>query len=120
MPHDSEYDFAFTLAGVAEVCPAIEDALFVAGCDDATLSVRAGRVSLEFTRAAPSLREAVLAAIRDVRRAGIGAEVLRVDADNAPADLAVINGVLEGERQRRLDPILADAVRRVVAADPSE
>lgn len=86
----SDHEFALALAGVSELNPAVMDALFEAGCDDATPSVRFGRFYLSFTREAPSLREAVLSAIRDVTRAGIGASVLRVDDCNlvSQADVA--------------------------------
>jgi len=74
-----EHEFVLVLAGVAELSSRVVDALFDAGCDDATVSLRLGRVYLSFTREAPSLRDAVLSAIRDVGRAQIGASVLCVD-----------------------------------------
>jgi hypothetical protein len=77
-----EHEFVLVLSGVTELDPGIMDALFEAGCDDATPSVRFGRIYLTFAREAPSLKEAVLAAMRDVRRAGIGADVLCVDDCN--------------------------------------
>lgn len=75
-----EYDFALIAGGVNELSPAVEDALHEAGCDDATVGMRHGRLYLEFSRAATSFKQAILSAIRDVRRADIGAKVLRVDA----------------------------------------
>ncbi len=74
-----EHDFALVLEGVTDLTEDMENALFAAGCDDATISVRFGRVYLTFTREAPSLKEAILSAIRDVRRSCIPARVLRVD-----------------------------------------
>jgi hypothetical protein len=82
MTSEHEYDFDLILTGVAELDQEQEDALFEAGCDDATIGVQSGRVSLSFSRVAPSLREAILSAIRDVRKANIGAQVLRVDDCN--------------------------------------
>ncbi len=76
---DREFDFALLLTGPTELTDAMADALFAAGCDDATPSVCYGRVSLEFSRTAPSYQEAALSAIRDVRKAGIGADVWRID-----------------------------------------
>lgn len=73
------YDFILLLTGGAELTPQMEDALFEAGCDDATISIRFGRVFLTFSRAAVSLKEAILSAIRSVKKAAIGADVLRVD-----------------------------------------
>jgi hypothetical protein len=76
---EREYDFALALAGVTELTPEIEDALFEAGCDDATPSVRFGRVYLTFSRTAPTLQEAIFSAMRDVKKAAVGADVLRID-----------------------------------------
>jgi hypothetical protein len=81
-PCEHEHDFALIVDGVSELTQAVEDALFVAGCDDATLSIRYGLLYLEFSRVAKSLEEAILSAIHGVRGAGIGAEVLRVDECN--------------------------------------
>lgn len=45
------------------------DALFEAGCDDATIGVgRAGVISLEFERDAPTREDALSTAIADVKR----------------------------------------------------
>lgn len=74
-----EHDFALIVGGVSELTPAVADALFEAGCDDATVGIRHGRLYIEFTRSAASLKEAIFSAIHDVRRAGLGARVLRVD-----------------------------------------
>jgi hypothetical protein len=82
VPCEYEHDFVLVLAGVDGLSREAEDALFEAGCDDATISVRAGRAFLTFTRNATSLREAILSAIRNVRDARIGAQVLRVDDCN--------------------------------------
>ena len=79
---EREYDFSLVLLGVNELTTKVEDAFFEAGCDDATLSIAYGRVWMEFSRTAPSLKDAVLSAIRDVRKAGIGADVLQVDECN--------------------------------------
>lgn len=76
---DMEFDFTLLLDGIHEVSSEVEDSLFAAGCDDATISVRAGRVYLTFSRTAATLKNAILAAIKDVREADIGATVLRVD-----------------------------------------
>src|SRR4029079_9205825 len=78
----TEYDFTLALTGITELTREIEDALFEAGCDDATLSLRCGRIYATFSREADSLKDAILSAINDVRNAGIGADVLRVDECN--------------------------------------
>ncbi len=79
---ECEYDFTLVLTGITELTPEIENALFSAGCDDATLAMRSGRPFLTFSRASSSLRAAILSAITAVRKAGIGADVLRVDYCN--------------------------------------
>src|SRR5580692_8664220 len=82
IPCEEEYDFALILTRVTELSSDTENALFEAGCDDATISVRSGRMFITFSRSAPSLSKAILSAIRDVTSAKIGAQVLRVDDCN--------------------------------------
>src|SRR5436305_10175909 len=77
-----EHDFTLVLSGITELTPEVQDALFDAGCDDATPSMRCGRPFLTFTRAAPTLKDAILSAISDVKKANIRAEVLRIDVCN--------------------------------------
>src|SRR4051794_13075881 len=77
-----EYEFSLVLNGVSELSEEVENALFESGCDDATLSISYGRIFMEFARSATSLKAAVLSAIRDVRNAGIKADVLYVDECN--------------------------------------
>lgn len=79
---EREYDFALIVGGVPTITSQVEDALFNAGCDDATLSMQYGLLYIEFSRPANSLQDAITSAIRNVRDAGIGAEVLRVDECN--------------------------------------
>ncbi len=77
-----EHDFTLVLSGISELTREVQDAFFEAGCDDATLSMRCGRPFLTFSRTAPSLKDAILSAISDVKKANIGAEVLRIDCCN--------------------------------------
>lgn len=77
-----EHEFVLVLSGVDEIGERVMNALFEAGCDDATPSLRSGRVFLTFVREAASFREAVLSAIRDVRSANIGATVACIDDCN--------------------------------------
>lgn len=87
-PCRREYDFALILEGITDLEQKTMDAFYEAGCDDATFSVRYGRVFAEFSREAESYKDAVLSAISDVRRGG--AEVLRVNECDlvTPADVA--------------------------------
>lgn len=57
-----------------------EDALFEAGCDDATFSLQKGVLIGEFDREAVSFSSAVASACRDVKNAGL--EVERVEPDH--------------------------------------
>jgi hypothetical protein len=79
MAEVKDYSFTLIVGNVGELSNEVEDALFVAGCDDATLSMQHGLLCIDFTRQAQSFEAAILSAIGDVKQAGIGAEVLRVD-----------------------------------------
>lgn len=79
---ECEHDFSLVIDGVTEMTPEIVDALFEAGCDDATVGMRAGRMFITFSRTSTSMKDAILSAIMNVRNAGVGAEVLRVDYCN--------------------------------------
>jgi hypothetical protein len=70
-----------------------EDALFEAGCDDATLSFRKGIAYLDFDREAGDLETAIISAIQQVEQAGMNLWVKRVE----PSDL-----VTSSEIARRL------------------
>lgn len=87
---ECEHDFTLVLYGVSELTRDVLDALFEAGCDDATIASRCGRIVATFSRTAPSLKDAILSAIQCVRNANIGADVLRVDYCNlvTQADIA--------------------------------
>lgn len=74
-----EFDFALVIDGITELSEPVMNALFEAGCDDATFSVQYGRVYAEFSREAASLKDAILSAINDIRKANVGADVMRVD-----------------------------------------
>ena len=86
---ETEYKFVLVLT-VNKLSDADLDALFEAGCDDSTISTRAGRTYMTFARVSTSLKKAILSAIRNVRAAKIDANVLRVDPYNlvTQADIA--------------------------------
>lgn len=71
------HDFTITLAGASVITDQLEDAVLAAGCDDALLYQRGGRVTLRFGRDAESLGGAVGSAVDAVERAGL--RVARVD-----------------------------------------
>lgn len=89
-----EFDFSLVLRGVRDITTEVEDALFNAGCSDATLSMRHGRAFLTFSRRAESQAEAILSAMSDVARASVGASVIRVDSCDlvSQADIARLIG----------------------------
>jgi len=78
----SEWTFRLFIAGV-ELTDSDLDALFEAGCDDATFArERDGRVLGLFDREAGTPEAAVLSALVDVESAGIGARVVRVAVED--------------------------------------
>ena len=73
---DPEHEFILILSNVPALTPEIENALFEAGCDDGTVGMHFGRMAIDFTRSAPTLKDAILSAIRDVQKAKIGARII--------------------------------------------
>jgi hypothetical protein len=74
------YSFLVALAGASEITDAMEDAVLGAGCDDALLWSREGRVYLRFGREAGSLGDAIGSAVKDVERAGFAVARIEVGA----------------------------------------
>jgi hypothetical protein len=74
------YDFTFTLAGVAELTVEVADALYEAGCDDASPHSEGQTVYLDFHREAPSLGDAIGSAVKDVERCGLAVARVEVEA----------------------------------------
>ena len=70
---ETDHEFTLVLDGIPRLTPEIMDALCEAGCDDATVSMHAGQVSMDFGRPALTTKDAVISAIRDVQKANIGA-----------------------------------------------
>ncbi len=73
------YEFTLTLAGVEELTVEVADALYEAGCDDASPHSTGPRIDLDFHREAESLASAIGSAIADVERAGFA--VARIDVE---------------------------------------
>lgn len=77
----TEWTFRLILRGI-ELTDDQLDALHEAGCDDGSFSTEPdGTVLGFFDRDAPTEQDAVLSAIIDVEQSGIGARVIRVQAD---------------------------------------
>lgn len=75
----SSFSFRLVFSDATEIDRELEDALFEAGCDDALLGLCEGVLFLIFDREAPSYRVALISAIMDVERAGVGLELVRVE-----------------------------------------
>ena len=90
-----KYAFTLILAGVAEITPELADALYGATHGDIELNLRDGVAFVEFERGAPTLRDAITAAIRDVEAADVGVRVVRVESEAANV-VAKINADLLG------------------------
>lgn len=73
------HNFVLVLSDVSGPDDALEDALYEAGCDDATLGFRNAVGYLEFDRQAESLEQAIVSAIGDVERADCPAMVVQVE-----------------------------------------
>ncbi len=103
-----EHDFTLILGGVDQPDENTAEALYAAGCDDATLSFQRGVTTLDFTRTAPTMREAILSAIGDVHGTHLGIYVVRVDdclfvtqaeiANRAALTPAAISNYVAGKR----------------------
>ena len=101
------HEFTLTLVGNRPLNDAEVDALFDAGCDDALVGWQFERVFVDFDREAPTLREAVLSAIENVRTAGF--RVAKVEVDDA-ALAADVNSALDFQARRERDPQFMNAV----------
>jgi hypothetical protein len=78
----TEWTFRLTLRGI-ELSDEQLDTLYEAGCDDGSFSAEPdGTILGFFDREAPTEQDAVISAIVDIEHAGIGAQVLRVQADD--------------------------------------
>jgi hypothetical protein len=89
------YQFTLILSGVSEITSELADVLYEATNGDIEFNMRNGVAFLEFRRTAPSLREAITAAIHDVEALDIGVRVLRVESEVANT-IAKINADLLG------------------------
>lgn len=76
------WSFSLVLGGVDQPTAELEDALFEAGCDDALLAFSGRVATLDFDRESKSFTEAVLSAIRDLRKVPLDLEVLRIEPDD--------------------------------------
>ena len=97
----AEHNFTLTIQGTYS--DAVLDALFEAGCDDATISHKGELIFAEFDREADSLLDAVLTAIADVESVA-GLAALHV----APDDLVWASEIAErlGRTRQSVDLLI--------------
>ena len=79
------FNFTLTVEGADILTDEAQNALFEAGCDDATFSASSGAQRGEFDRKATEFSEAVASAIKAVESAVPGARVVEVRRDDEPA-----------------------------------
>lgn len=77
------HKFTLILSGVSEITPELANAFYEATGGDIEFNMRDGIPFLDFDRSAPTLREAILSAIREVEEAVSGVRVVRVESDSA-------------------------------------
>lgn len=81
------YDFTLTISGIewnisnklVDITgdrQGLEDALFEAGCDDALINYRYGKVIINFIRKAESMYKAIDSAIEDVKSVNLGSDII--------------------------------------------
>ena len=72
------FSFSMTIEGADILGETAQEALFEAGCDDATFGVSGGVQTAEFDREASDFSEAVASAIRAIESTVSGARVVEV------------------------------------------
>lgn len=86
----TKYEFTVYLANLTEITEEAANALFEAGCDDASPASRDGHVWSTFHREAPSLEHAIRSAVADVNKAGYQVERIELDTE-AVAELVGVS-----------------------------
>ena len=79
------YSFTLTIEGADTSSDAAQDALFEAGCDDATFGVSRGIQTADFDREAVDFAEALASAVKAVETTIPGARVVEVHRDQEAA-----------------------------------
>lgn len=90
-----EHEFTIVLEGDDLPDDAKTDALYAGSCDDALICFQGGELSVVFMRAAPTLREAVLSALRDLRAQGMVPTAIRLEDASVETEDEIL-GLLEG------------------------
>ena len=90
-----DHMFTLILAGVSDIASELAHAVFEATNGDVEFAMRDCIAFLDVVRAAPTLRDAIMAVIGEVETAGIGVRVVRVETKVANT-VAKINADLMG------------------------
>jgi predicted DNA-binding transcriptional regulator AlpA len=90
-----EFGMKFKLGAGSIDMDALVERLGEGGCDDATVGIgQPGRIALEFTREASSVKKAIVGALKDVKSAISDAELIEVTPDFVGlTDVAELVGV---------------------------
>jgi predicted DNA-binding transcriptional regulator AlpA len=90
-----EFGMKFRVGADSADMDALVERLGEAGCDDAVIGVgQPGRIALDFAREAPSVKGAIISALRDVKSAIPDAELIEVTPDFVGlTDVAELVGV---------------------------
>lgn len=90
-----EFGMKFKVAALGVDSREVVERLGEAGCDDAVVGTgQPGRIALQFTREARSVKEAIISALRDVKKAIPDAELIEVTPDFVGlTDVAELIGV---------------------------
>ena len=90
-----EFGMKFKISGDEVDSDELVERLGEAGCDDALIGTgQPGRIALDFTREARSVKEAIVSALRDVKKAIPDAELIEVTPDFVGlTDVAELVGV---------------------------
>jgi hypothetical protein len=119
---EGQHEFTLILDGIPDLTPAVMDALYEAGCDDALVARSNGVMTMSFARSGASMKEAIASAIRDVRRSGIGAKVVRIDeechAEPVAREVSALNSVLQVSAVIEVDPTLRPIVLELLQPAP--
>lgn len=78
----TRFSFTLTIEGADVMTEIAQEALYEAGCDDATFGVSNGVQTAEFDRESNEFAEAVASAIRAVESAVPGARVIEVHREH--------------------------------------
>ena len=78
---EEAHEFSLIYTGIEDLSDELTDALFEAGCDDALIGMSNGLFFADFSRSAPTFRDAdaLISAIEDVERSGQPLRLVRVE-----------------------------------------